>query len=363
MIHTDTLARDLEPSINLPVTTQIVREYASNKEIEPLFFLGEALSILKRFPDESVDVCMTSPPYWNKRQYHNGGIGLEDDHTDYVINLCQILAEVKRVLKPKGSLWLNLGDSYHNKGLACIPWRIAMKLTDEQHWILRDSIIWNKVKGGLDNTKDRLRNIHENLFHFVKISKGYYFDVDSIRAKPREAKVVNGSIVSATGVSGVKYKRQIELSTSLSPAEKKAALAALNSMLDKLKSGEIGDFRMIIRNQQRTTHSNSEKVSGRAKEIKERGFYFLKYHPKGSKLGDVWEILPEDTQKRDLHFAPYPLDLCRVPILSTCPPMGIVLDPFCGTGTTMYAAKLLNRKSIGIDISDEYIEYAESRCS
>ena len=78
---------------------------------------------------------------------------------------------------------------------------------------------------------------------------------------------------------------------------------------------------MIIRGQQRTTHSDSEKVSGRAKEWKKtKGYYFLKYHPNGSKPSDVWDILPEDTQKRDDHFAPYPEDLCKIPILATCPP-------------------------------------------
>jgi site-specific DNA-methyltransferase (adenine-specific) len=88
----------------------------------------------------------------------------------------------------------------------------------------------------------------------------------------------------------------------------------------------------------------------------------LLYHPKGSKPGDVWDILPEDTQKRDGHFAPYPEDLCRIPILATCPPTGVVLDPFCGTGATNFVAQTLERKSIGIDISEEYLAIARERC-
>jgi site-specific DNA-methyltransferase (adenine-specific) len=119
---------------------------------------------------------------------------------------------------------------------------------------------------------------------------------------------------------------------------------------------------MIIRGQQRTTHSDQEKVSGRARELQQRGFYFLRYHPNGSKPSDVWDILPEDTQKRDGHFAPYPEDLCKIPILSTCPKAGVVLDPFCGTGTTMLTAYRLGRKSLGIDISEEYISVAQERC-
>jgi site-specific DNA-methyltransferase (adenine-specific) len=186
--------------------------------------------------------------------------------------------------------------------------------------------------------------------------------VDAIRSKPRQTRVVNGAVVSATGVTGVRYKRQIELSTALTDDERAAASQALEEMLGKVKLGEISDFRMIIRGQQRTTHSDSKRVSGRARELQEKGFYFLAYHPKGSKPGDVWDILPEDTQKRRAHFAPYPEDLCKIPILATCPPDGIVLDPFCGTGTTMLVARTLWRKSIGIDISEEYLKLAEARC-
>jgi site-specific DNA-methyltransferase (adenine-specific) len=313
-------------------------------------------------PDESVDFCMTSPPYWNKRQYHDGGIGLEATYQDYIANLLAIFAQIKRVLKSSGSCWLNIGDSYHQKSLVGIPWRVALELTDKQGWILRNSIIWNKVKGGLDNTQDRLRNVHENIFHFVKTPKNYYYDADVIRSDPRKTRVVNGAVISATGVSGVRYKRQIELSTALSEQEKYEAQKELQATLERVSRGEIADFRMIIRGQQRTTHSDSERVSGRAKELKEKGFYFLIYHPHGSKPGDVWEILPEDTQKRSEHFAPYPEHLCLIPILATCPPDGIVLDPFCGTGTTMYVASTLERKSIGIDISQKYLQLAEERC-
>ena len=135
----------------------------------------------------------------------------------------------------------------------------------------------------------------------------------------------------------------------------------MNDMLDRVRRGEIADFRMIIRGQQRTTHSNSVAVSGRARELQEKGFYFLTYHPRGSKPGDVWEIIPEDTQKREFHFAPYPADLCRIPLLATCPERGIALDPFCGTGTTNYVAKLLGRKSVGIDLCEEYLQYAVAR--
>jgi len=336
-------------------------DYQEDESIMPLYLHGDVISILKNIPDNSIDCCITSPPYWGQRQYSNGGIGLEESFKDFINNLLDVTSEIKRVLKETGSFWLNMGDTYKNKSLSGIPWRIALSMIDNQNWTLRNNIIWNKHKGGLDSSKDRLRNIHENIFHFVKKSKGYFYDDIAIRTKARKAKVKNGAVVSATGVTGVRYKRQIELSTSLSEAEKNKALKALNEVLAKIQIGEVSDFRMIIRNQQRTTHSNSEKVAGRAKELLEKGFYFLFYNPKGTLPTDVWDIIPEDTQKRKKHFAPFPKDLCRIPILATCPKDGIVLDPFCGTGTAMIVAYELGRKSVGIDIANDYLEIAKKR--
>lgn len=328
---------------------------------EPLLICGDAATLLAGLPQASVDCVVTSPPYWKHRRYASGGIGQERTVGGYVEAVLKVTAQLVRVLRPTGSLWLNLGDSYHKKGLVGVPWRVALALTDEQGWILRNEVIWHKVKGGPDNSADRLRNVHEQIFHLVRQPLGYVYDVDTIRSAPRRAKVVGGAVVSATGVTGVRYRRQIELSTSLGAAEKEAALAALEAELGRVAKGELDDFRMIIRGQQRTTHSDSEAVSGRAKEILERGFYFLRYHPKGSKPGDVWDVLPEDTQNRAAHFAPFPADLCRLPILATCPIDGVVLDPFCGTGTTNLVAWELGRKSVGIDLSAEYLELARVR--
>jgi DNA modification methylase len=321
---------------------------------------GDALDVLATVPKASVDMAITSPPYWGQRQYDVLGIGLEETPQQYINKLLAITAKLHTVLKPTGSFWLNIGDAYRDKSLQGIPWRVAVAMMDQQGWILRNDVIWHKVKGGPDNTHDKLRNVHEYLFHFVK-SRKYYYAADAIRSNPKKAKVVNGAIISATGVSGVRYKRQIELSTHLTPKEKKDAMTALTAMLGEIQAGRLADFRMIIRGQQRTTHSDSEKLSGRAKEIRDKGFYFLRYHPNGSKPSDVWEIIPEDTQKRESHFAPFPEDLCRTPIMATCPPGGVVLDPFCGTGTTLVVARHLGRRSIGIDVSKSYLDHACSR--
>jgi site-specific DNA-methyltransferase (adenine-specific) len=336
--------------------------YLANTRLRPLLLLGDARETLRELPDACVDCAMTSPPYWGKREYPGESIGLERDYREYVHSLAEVFGELKRVLKPSGSFWLNIGDTYQNKGLVGIPWRVAFELTDHQGWILRNSIIWNKVKSGMDNTKDRLGSVHELIFHFVQ-QPNYHYEADAIRSKPRETRVVNGAVVTGTGVSGVRYRRQLDLSTALNAPEKAEALKALDGALADVAAGRISDFRMIIRGQQRTTHSDSVRVSGRAKELHDKGFYILRYHPNGSKPTDVWDIIPEDTQHRDAHFAPYPVDLCRIPILATCPEGGSVLDPFCGTGTTLLAALNLGRKSIGIDISRQYLEISHERCA
>lgn len=338
-----------------------VESYISGNSKFPLFIAGDSLEVLRQFPSDSIDCCITSPPYWQKWEYENGGIGQEPTYQQYIDSILAITEEIRRVLKPTGSFWFNIGDSYKNKSLLNIPWRISTQMMDSQGWILRNTVIWNKIKGNPDNTDDKLRNMYEPIFHFVK-SKHYFYNVDPIRNPPTQTTVVGGKVVSATGVSGKKYRNQIADSKVLTEQEKQNAYSALDEMLDMMATGQISDFRMVIRGQQRTTHSDSEKMSGRAKELHDKGFYFLKYNPKGTKPGDIWDIVPEDTQKRDVrHYASYPLQLCEIPIKTTCPEGGIVLDPFCGTGTTMLAALSNGAKSIGIDISEEYIELSKDR--
>src|SRR3989338_6444464 len=116
----------------MPITSfaEQIKTYVRSSPREPLILVGDALEILKTIPTGSVDCSMTSPPYWAKREYSNGGIGLEADYNTYIEKLLAIFMEVKRVLKDSCSFWLNLGDSYHNKQLLGIPWRGAFKMKD-----------------------------------------------------------------------------------------------------------------------------------------------------------------------------------------------------------------------------------------
>ena len=342
-----------------------VNEYINDttKSI-PFFIQGDALNVLANLPNDCIDCVVTSPPYYMKRQYLGGGIGLENTYQQYIDNLLAIIEEVYRVLKPTGSFWLNIGDSYKNKQLLNIPYRVAIRMQDEQKWILRNTVVWDKMKGAMSQSKDSLGCEYEPLFHFVKKRSGYYYDSDSVRKKPRSAHVENGAVVSATGVSGVRYRRKIELSTELTEEQRTNAYQALDEVLERIKKGELSDFRMVIKGaNQRVTNGDATNLSGRAKELRDKGFYFLFYNPNGSMISDVWQIIPEDTQGRKLHFAPFPEDLVKTPIVLTCPPNGIVLDPFVGTGTTSYVATQRGRRSIGIDMAQEYLELAEDRCS
>src|SRR2546421_3872809 len=117
---------------------EVLTSYLHSEGRQPLFLLGGSLEILRSFPPGCIDCCMTSPPYWGQRAYSGGGIGLEETYGKYVESLLAIIAEVKRVLKPTGSFWLNVGDVYSHKALIGIPWRVALVMTDKQGWILRN---------------------------------------------------------------------------------------------------------------------------------------------------------------------------------------------------------------------------------
>ena len=329
------------------------------------FAVGNSVELLSSIPDNSIDCVITSPPYWQQRIYEDFDgalsdmIGSEKKPEQYVNNLMLVIKEIKRVLKPTGTFWLNLGDKFYNKCLMGMPWRVAIAMENDG-WILRSDIIWDQMKG-TQSCKDRFRDIYEHVFQFVKSNK-YYFDADAIRIIPQvDAHERNGQIISATGVSGKKYFSQIEKSTVLTEEEKINALSALNETIEEMRKGEVVDFRMTVRGEQRSYHSENTKISGRAKELQEKGYYIMKMRKKGFLPSDIWRIVPEDKWRKDAHCAVFPEELLRTPILSTCPVDGIVLDPFSGTGSTVDAAVKLGRRGIGIDLSNQYTQVAENR--
>jgi DNA modification methylase len=146
---------------------------------------GNALAL--PLPDESVDLIVTSPPYWSLRQYTDGGaayhgqIGGEDTPGEFIDNLVAATAEMVRVLKPTGSAFVNLGDKYDaRKSLMDLPHRYAIRTVDELGLIKRAEICWAKPNGLPESVTDRVRRSHEMFFHFVKQPR-YYSAVDEIR--------------------------------------------------------------------------------------------------------------------------------------------------------------------------------------
>ncbi len=181
-----------------------------------MVLLGDAMGILARLPADSVRCVVTSPPYWGLRDYGiEGQIGLEATLPQYIQNLTAVFREVRRVLRPDGTFWLNIGDGYtsgnrgwrapdkknparamsvrpdtpeglKSKDLLGVPWRLAFALQDDG-WYLRSDIIWNKPNVMPESVKDRPSRAHEYLFMFTK-NEQYYFDHAAIREKTDDGK-------------------------------------------------------------------------------------------------------------------------------------------------------------------------------
>lgn len=295
---------------------------------------GNCLFELQKIPSNTIDCCITSPPYWNLRDYNNTDqLGLEETPEQYINNLIQVFQEVHRILKPNGTCWLNVGDSYisaksrtssrahsisqyrdeptdgkrndlrghqvfKNKDLGLIPHRLAIAL-QEAGWYVRSDIIWAKTNPMPESVKDRPSKSHEHLFLLTKSEK-YYYNIDAVR-QPHKA-----------------------------------------SSLSRKKRGW-----------------NGNRDTGKI----EASFVNLKMekscHPLGRNLRDVWYI--PVSAFRGAHFATFPQAIVEPCILAGCPEGGIVLDPFIGSGTTALVAKRMNRNYIGIELNEDYIKIAERR--
>lgn len=315
----------------------------------PIFINGDCFKILKEFDSNSLDCVITSPPYFRERE-KNKHFNLNQSIEAYIDNILIFTKEIKRLLKDEGSFWLNLGDSYSKCSLQLIPQQIAFKMINEQGWLLNNSIIWKKTSSTPTSYKKRLTNSYEHFFHFVK-DKNFYYNLSTLDSKKNQKVSKDGKTKTLSDVTGKNYRKIIIDSTVLTNEQKHKALEALDTCIEKVKAGEITDFRMLIKGH------NIVNSSNRLSELEKYGFVVIKsiYN----KPSDVWEILPE---KNSIHYAAFPEELVEFPIKVSCPNNGIVLDPFCGSGTTNFVA-LKNRKaSIGIDIKKEFIEYAKNRC-
>jgi DNA modification methylase len=304
---------------------------------------GDAIEVLKTMPDQCINTCVTSPPYWGLRDYGvEGQIGLEKTPEEYVSKIVEVFREVKRVLRDDGTLWLNLGDSYAGSGkgawdnkevqkevyvpdkdspqcklkkvpqglkpkdLVGIPWMVAFALRADG-WYLRSDCIWHKPNPMPESVTDRPTKAHEYIFLLSK-SQHYYYDHEAIKEP-----------------------------------------AAYDGRKDTLLKGSPKYKKGVVPGQ--VAHSMAAKGHERWKK-NERGEYVRNKR-------SVWTVPTQPFP--EAHFAVYPPALITPCILAGCPVGGTVLDPFAGSGTTLLVATQHNRKSIGIELNPEYIEIAKRR--
>jgi len=294
-----------------------------------IIHVGDNIFHLTNIPDNSVDMCVTSPPYYNLRDYKNSGqIGAENTVKDFVENLCKVFDEIYRILKPTGSCWVNIGDTYDKKRLLQVPSRFEIAMCD-RGWHLRNEIIWSKPNPQPISSKDRFWGNHEKFFWFVKDVKKYYFNRDAILVPQAEISIRR--MFSKNNMS----KRKDFNATS------KEGFAISSNSQDK-------------------HYARMREEMGIDKEFNYEELIKSGKCPTRPEF-DTWNV-PSVTYK-GAHFAVYPPELIEKPILSCCPEQGIVIDPFMGSGTTGEVAKLNNRKYIGLELNPEYAILANERIS
>ena len=294
-----------------------------------IIHVGDNLFHLTNIPDNSVDMCVTSPPYYNLRDYKNSGqIGAENTVKDFVENLCKVFDEIHRILKPTGSCWVNIGDTYDKKRLLQVPSRFEIAMCD-RGWHLRNEVIWSKPNPQPISSKDRFWGNHEKFFWFVKDVKKYYFNRDAILVPQAEISI--------------------------------RRMFSKNNM-SKRKDFNASDKEgfAISSNSQDKHYARMREEMGIDKEFNYEELIKSGKCPTRPEF-DTWNV-PSVTYK-GAHFAVYPPELIEKPILSCCPEQGIVIDPFMGSGTTGEVAKLNNRRYIGLELNPEYAILANERIS
>lgn len=339
---------------------------------------GDARGRLQELQSDSVHCVVTSPPYYGLRDYGVAGqIGLEASPDDYIDALVEVFREVRRVLRPDGTLWLNIGDSYaadggtyrRNNGnkdsrarydgrsparprhtgssikpkdLIGIPWMLAFALRADGWW-LRQEIIWSKPNPMPERVRDRCTKAHESLFLLSKRAR-YWFDAAAIEEERVSDEDANGfrggAYVDAEIDNGVIGKRRTVGNKRLYVPGNKTHRGAL--------AYEAGD-----------EHSRT-KAGLVAFAERERG-----KAANGEQLGtrnrrSVWTVARSEPFA-EAHFATYPPTLVEPCLLAGCPEGGTVLDPFAGSGTTGLAADRIGRNAILIELNPEYADMARRR--
>ncbi len=316
---------------------------------------GDSLQILKEMKSNSVDLVITSPPYFQQRDYGNGntGIGNEETEQQYLDNLLAIFYESVRVAKPTGAIVYNLGDKYINGGLSLLPYKFAIHAIESNKVFLINDITWSKLNPTPRQDKRKLIQATEPFFVFAK-SKEYKFNLDDYLQHLDNLNKKNGN--NPNTKIGEKYFELID-NAELTDTEKNNARKELNYAIQSVISGEINSFRMKIRGLHKLAYGG--QAGGRNNQINNNGYSIIKIT--GNKLKkDIIES-PVEITKDNSHPAVYPIYIIQELIKLLTNKGDIVLDPFNGSGTTCVAAKNTGRQYIGIEINPNYVELANRR--
>ena len=193
------------------VTRNLVKRLG--RSVMPHYEQGDAATVMQRIEDESIDCIVTTPPYWRRRTQGTESITATTKE-EFVNELLQTMAQAWRVLKPQGSLWLNMGDDTTDGFVQGIPWRVVLQMIDKQGWQLVNEVVWNKTTTSPQGSQDHLRKVHEFMFHLVKNDDFYYNDEElrrtyalimqgKAKGKPAKGKQHQGLVPSDVWTIGV----------------------------------------------------------------------------------------------------------------------------------------------------------------
>lgn len=316
---------------------------------------GDSLTVLQTVESESIDLVITSPPYFQQRDYGNQDVSIGNENTEgeYLKNLLAIFFECVRIIKPTGTIVFNLGDKYINGALSLLPYKFAIKATENNAVFLINQITWSKLNPTPRQDKRKLIQATEPFFIFAK-SKNYHFDLGNYLKHLDEQNRSNRNKPSQK--LGKNYFDLIA-NSDLTEEQKENARKSLQEAILAVHNGEIDSFRMKIRGIHKEAYGGME--GGRNNQIRYNGFTIIKIL--GSKLKKDLIESPVEITKNNAHPAVYPLYIIQELIKLLSKENDLVLDPFCGSGTTCLAAKNLKRRYLGIEINPEYVKLANER--
>lgn len=300
---------------------------------------GDCREELSRLPENHFHCCITSPPYFQQRSYLPSDsplkpmeFGREKTPGEYIQKLVSVFREVRRVLRPDGTLWIVIDDTMRKSQLVGIPWRLAFALQADG-WLLRQDNIWNKPNPTPQSVKDRTTRAHEYVFMFSR-SFSYYYDRDAIRTPyaestvPRQMRAVSSHHKNSNGAPG-------------------QPVHTMSQSRPNMREFYNGEATKDYHNNQAQNPSDKRRMLAS----------LMKYS--GANKKSVWTI-PKGSYKGQ-HFATFPPKLIE-PIILSCTQAGdAVLDPFGGAGTVGLVCRQLGRSATLIELNPDYAEMARQR--